>query len=155
MGIVFFVFLPRGFSGFVNVFKLIVLINCLSFFNILLFFVLFFGRGFFLGGENTLEKIKEAEFKAEKLLIEAQDSAKTIVESARNEAELILSGAELNASAESEKVLAKAMVSVELKKKSLFLENGKKIQSLRQDSKPKIERESDFLYGKFLKVAGE
>ena len=102
--------------------------------------------------EDSLEKVKEAESRADKILEEATHEKEKIIAKAKKEAMDVIEQAEQDAHKDREKLLEKLKKDLEEEKQKKIITTGNQVKKLKNDAKVKISKEVDFLYQKFLEV---
>jgi len=104
--------------------------------------------------EDPLEKVKDAENRAAKLIEEASQEKEKIISEAKKKALNAVEEAEAYAIKEREKLLEKLRKELEEEKKKKLETNEFSIKKLKSDAKNKISKEVSFLYEKFLEAVG-
>lgn len=99
---------------------------------------------------ETLDKIKEAESKAARLLEEASEEKAKIIAEGRKKAIDILEQAEAQATKEREQMLEKLRKEIAVRKKERLKAAEDSIRKAGADSKERASKEVSYLYKKFL-----
>ncbi|GEM_PF-3488555 len=99
---------------------------------------------------ETLDRIKEAEKKAQEILALAQKKKEALIEQAKKDALLFLQDEEKNALAEREKAILVLKTRLAGQKQRLEKENSQAIEELRKKAGEKSKAEAAFLVKKFL-----
>lgn len=102
--------------------------------------------------EDSLEKIKEAENQATKIVEEANIEKEKILAGARKKALTMLEKTEEGAEIERNKSLEKMRKYLEEEKGRRVKSTENQIKKLKEDVEDKIDKESAFLYRKLLEM---
>ena len=102
--------------------------------------------------EDSLEKVKEAESRADKILEEATHGKEQIIAKAKKEAINIVGESDEQSKKEREKLLEKLKKDLEEEKQKKIITTESQVKKLKNDAKVKISKEVNFLYQKFLEA---
>ena len=102
--------------------------------------------------EDALEKVKEVEERAAKILEESTHDKEKIIADAKKKALDIMEEADASAKKEREKLLEKLRKELEKEKQEKMETAEFSIRKLKTDSKSKLSKEANFLYEKFLEA---
>ena len=104
------------------------------------------------GGNQTLQKIKDAEKKAEEVLAKGHSRKSQLIADAKKDAFENSLDYEKKAEKERARLLEKVRSELVAEKEKLILKNKKEADSLRKSAGPKIGTEADFLVKKFMEA---
>jgi len=109
-----------------------------------------FIKGVNMAEDSTLVEIKEAEKKAEQIILKAKEKAADIIKEARVNALKIMKDADSQA----EKLKITALENAEKETgenaKELIMKNESEISNLKKSTTPHIDKEAEFLAGKMV-----